>query len=122
MFNNIGVIKNGTKETKNLDLHIQDSITVVNNKKINAAEALPEISLNENLMAPINKGDVVGKIKYNIDGIEYSSNLLAGSAVEEKSNISIFLIISGLILLMFANKIMPKKKKKARRRRTRVRR
>lgn len=29
-------IKNGTKETKHLDLHIQDSITVINNKNIDA--------------------------------------------------------------------------------------
>lgn len=110
-------IKNGTKETKNLDLHIQDSITVVNNKKINATEALPEISLKENLLAPIQKDDVVGTIKYTIDEIEYTSNLLAGSDVEEKSNISIFLIISGLILLVFAMKISPKKKKKSKKRR-----
>lgn len=110
-------IKNGTKETKNLDLHIQDSITVVNNKKIDATTVLPEISLNENLLAPINKGDVVGTIKYTVDDIEYNSNLIAGSSVEEKSNISIYLIIAGTVLLIFATVIMPKKNKKSRKRR-----
>lgn len=112
-------IPNGTKETKNLDLHIKDSITVVNNKSIDATTVLPEITLNENLLAPINKGDTVGKIKYTIDGMEYNSTLIAGSAVEERANISIYLIIAGLVLLIFATCIMPKKKKKSKKRKYR---
>lgn len=112
-------IENGTKETKNLDLYIQDSVTVINNKNIDASTVLPEITLNENLIAPINKGDVVGKIKYIVDDTQYTSNLLAGSSVEEKSNISIFLIIAGSILLVFATTIMPKKKRKSKKRRYR---
>ena len=109
-------IKNGTKETKNLDLHIQDSITVINNKNIDATSVLPEISLKENLLAPINKGDIVGTIKYKVEDIEYKSNLIAGSSVEPKANYSIYLIIVGGIMLVLGTVIMPKKNKKNKKR------
>jgi hypothetical protein len=60
-------IENATKETKNLDLVIQDTITVFNNVNTDANEILPEIKLNENLFAPISQGEIVGSIKYTVD-------------------------------------------------------
>lgn len=104
-------IKNATKDTKNLDVNIQDSITVFKNKALNLEEIIPEIVYEENLIAPISKGEVVGEIKYDIDGLEYSSKLTAGSDVEQ-SYISFYLFGAGLVLLIFAFLIMPKKKNK----------
>lgn len=105
-------IPNGTKETKNLNLKIQDSISLIINKNIDVNSIIPIISLNENLLAPISENEVIGTIEYNIDGIKYSSKLLASNSVEPKKNYSIYLIISGFILLIIALGLMFKKGKR----------
>lgn len=105
-------IENASKETKNLDLLIKDSITVINNKDTNTDEILPEITLNSDLRAPIKKGDTVGTIKYVVDDIEYTSELLAGSDCEEKPDYSTILLVIGIILLLFSFMIFPKKNKR----------
>lgn len=109
-------IPNATKETKNLDLLIDKSITVINNKSININEIIPEIKIQENLLAPIASGSIVGSIKYKVDDIEYSANLLAGSDVIEKTDYSIFILISGVLLLLLATGILKRKKSKRKKR------
>lgn len=104
-------IENGTKETKNLDVIIEDSITVMNNKQTDTEAIVPEIKYKENLLAPISANEVIGTIKYTVDDVEYSSNLLAKTEVIEKPNLSILFLILGIILFIIAIKIMPKKKK-----------
>lgn len=42
----------------------------------------PQIEINPDLKAPINSGDVVGTIKYDIDGNVYTYDLLASANVE----------------------------------------
>ena len=103
-------IENGTKETKNLDLVIDETITVVNNKSIDMNNVIPEIKLNENLEAPIEAGTVLGTIKYKVDDIEYSANLLSKTYVE-KINYSMYLIIFGIIILLFASLVLKSSKK-----------
>ena len=110
-------IENGTKETKNLDLLIDETITVINNKSIDMNQIIPEINLNENLTAPISSGDIVGSIKYKVDDIEYSANILAGSDVIPQTDFSIFILISGILLLLIAISILGKKKTKKRKKR-----
>jgi len=74
-------ISNGTKETKNLDLLISNDITALIPQDDLETEFSPEIEIDENLFAPISQGQVIGKIVYNIDGIEYSSDLIASHSV-----------------------------------------
>lgn len=109
-------VENGTKETRNLDLIIDESITVINNKSIDINSVIPEITLKENLEAPISSGEVLGTIKYKVDDIEYSANLLAKNEVIEV-NYSIYLIIVGIILLIIAYSIMKSKKQSKKRKR-----
>ncbi len=101
-------IGNGTKETKNLDLLISDDITALISQNDLNTEFYPEIEVVDNLFAPISQGSIVGKIKYNIDGIEYSSNLIASHSVEKSSFVTllvqsllIFLILFFLYKLLF---------------------
>ena len=112
-------IPKATKETKNLDLLIENDITVVNNKTTDINSISPKIELKENLIAPISKGDIIGTIKYTVDNIEYSSNLLAANDVE-KSDISTILVVLGLILIIIALIIYPgiKRKKNTKRKKT----
>lgn len=109
--NNVEVDK-ATKETKNLNLLIQDEITVINNKTTDAVNTIPSIEFNESLQAPIAKGDVVGTITYKIDDIEYSSKLLASENVVRINYIGFYLLFGGIILLVFAIVIMPKRHRK----------
>lgn len=95
-------VPNATKETKDLDLLITDDITVLIKQKYINAEIQPEIELNEGLSAPISQGQVVGKIKYEIEGINYSSDLIASHSVE-KNNFFLFIVqlaLIGFILYM----------------------
>lgn len=109
-------IENGDKETKNLDVLIDSSITVINNKSIDINGLIPDITYNENLLAPIKKGDSIGTIKYKLEGIEYSAGLIAGADVIEKPDYSIYIILSGVVLLIISFGIIKNNKRKNRRR------
>ena len=98
-------IENAKKDSKNLDLLISSDVTAlvsIDNKTTNIE---PEIKLNEDLKAPISKGDLVGTISYTVEGLCYTTDLIAGNDVEEyKPNLFwlyflIFFII--LVLIVF---------------------
>ena len=78
-------VKNATKETKNLNVIISDDITVINNVKTKVSDIEPEIVLNDNIVAPISKGQELGTIKYNGDGTEYTAKLVAQNDVVVKT-------------------------------------
>lgn len=93
-------VKNATKETKELPIITENSITSLlpNNIDLNSLE--PIISINENIEAPISEGTVIGSIKYNIDGIEYSTNLCAEHSVEKFDLILLIGQISAVIIIL----------------------
>ena len=95
------VIGNGTKETRNLDLLISDDLSALVTQDEFDTEFEPQIELQDNLFAPIAQGQVVGKITYTIDGIQYSSNLLASHSVEQSGFITIVVQIILVILILF---------------------
>ncbi|MBR3133219.1 MAG: D-alanyl-D-alanine carboxypeptidase [Clostridia bacterium] len=78
-------VEKATKETKDLEVVISDEITVMKNKAITPDQIVPIIELNDDIVAPINKGQEIGTIKYNVDGLEYSAKLLAANDVEKKT-------------------------------------
>lgn len=94
-------IGNGTKETRNLDLLISDDLSALVTQYEFDTEFEPQIELQDNLFAPIAQGQVVGKITYTIDGIQYSSNLLASHSVEQSGFITIVIQIILVILILF---------------------
>ena len=94
-------IGNGTKETRNLDLLISDDLSALVTQDEFDTEFEPQIELQDNLFAPIAQGQVVGKITYTIDGIQYSSNLLASHSVEQSGFITIVVQIILVILILF---------------------
>ncbi len=109
-------IDNATKDTKNLDLLISDDLSVyvsVDNKDTNLES---NITLNDNLQAPISKGDVVGKITYDVEGLRYTTDLIAGNDVEE-FKINYVLVIgipAGIIIILFALNVIRIKKRRRR--------
>ena len=61
---------------------------------------LPTVTLNENLKAPIKKGDVVGHVKYEVEGITYEADLLANSDVKP-SRVFIKILIFVIIIKIY---------------------
>lgn len=94
-------IKDATQSTKDLNLLIKDEISVLIPKQDIDKTILPQITLKENLEAPIAQGEVVGHIQYIIEDIVYESDLLAETAVEKENILFIFLKILLIAFLLF---------------------
>ena len=94
-------IQNGTKETKNLDLLLSNSISALISQDDLNTEFNSEIKLDDNLIAPITQGQVVGKIIYTIDDVEYSSNLVASHSVEKSRFIKLIIQILLIIIILY---------------------
>ena len=92
-------VEKATKETASLNLLIKDEITVINNKSTDVDAIEPKIELKENIIAPIEKGEILGTITYVVDDIEYTSELIAEHDVE-KFDITFELIVTGVFLLI----------------------
>lgn len=106
-------VLNGTLSSRALDVVVEDEISVVKNNLTDISSISPNVEINFPLTAPISKNSIIGKITYNIDGAEYSSNLLAGSDVEESNYLNLFFKIILLALILFiAFEILHIKKKK----------
>lgn len=94
-------IDKATKETRNLDLLISDDIIALISQNDLETEFSPEIKINDNLSLPIAQGQVVGKIIYTIDGIEYSSDLIASHSVEKSGFLKLAIQIFMIVLILF---------------------
>ena len=109
-------ISNATKDTKNLSIIAKNDITSLISNDIDIKNLESNITLNDNISAPIAEGAILGKISYNIDGIEYSSDLIAEHNVE-KSNILLIIcqILLAILVLIVLAKLLSYDKKKKRR-------
>lgn len=108
-------IDNASDDTKKLNLLINSDITVLSNLDNKNSVIEPTIVLKENLSAPISKGEVVGKIKYEFDGDIYESELIAASNVDKKTdfiyNLCIKVLIISFILLFITGIFIHKRLK-----------
>lgn len=97
-------IKGATTETKNLDLNTDSDINILVTNDKEKDEIKGEIKLNEDIKAPIAKGDKIGTITYNSDGIEYTANVIAANDVQKSNlilNILRILLVIVLLLLTY---------------------
>ena len=76
-------IKNGTPETKELQLVLKDDIFALANVSQDMSTFEPNITLNEDLKAPIYENQVVGSVSFTINNVTYSSDLLASHNVDK---------------------------------------
>ena len=103
-------IKNGTKNTKKLDLVVSNNISVFTNIENKDLPSIPEVKINDNLEAPIKKGEIIGTVTYTSEGIEYTENLLADKDVKKSYALITFLGLAFILLLCFL--ILKSKKRK----------
>ena len=93
-------IPNGTKDTKNLNVIYKDNIKILERKDINV-DNIDKVVEYTKKKAPIQKGEVIGNIKYAYEGIEYKTNLIAEENVEESSTLRKLLIILLIVLFIY---------------------
>lgn len=111
-------ISNATKNTKNLDLLVRETIPVLINNYESVSEITPEVTLNESLSAPIEEGSVLGKVSYSVDGVKYTTDLIASHSVN-KSEFLTYILYAGtfIIAIFLVNEIFFHKNKKYRKKR-----
>lgn len=105
-------IENATEETKSLNVLIDSEIIVINNKENDANKTIPNIKLNDEILAPIMVGDELGTISFDVDGLQYDAKLIAANDVEKRTyykEIGIGAAVAVAILTFITRK--PKKKK-----------
>lgn len=109
-------IPNGTTATRHLNVLVSDDISVLTKQSSDELKLLPVITINENLRAPISKGQIIGSVTYAVEDITYTSDLIAEHDVEVSNNsyLKIFLLVFVLILLFMILK--PKKSKNRKKR------
>lgn len=106
-------IKNATRKTKKVEAVVANDVYALMKQSDKDSAVLPEINLNDNLKAPIKKGDIIGSVTYTVEGIQYTENLLANSDVKKSRillNLAILIVIV-LILWMYAKNKKIKNKK-----------
>lgn len=114
-------IKGATNSTKKLDIYVPNNINVLISNNSDNHTIMSQIELNDNLKAPIKKGELVGSVTYISEGIEYTEDLLASSDVK-KSHALIILV--GLVIILFLFYLYLKnnqRKKKNRRLKNKIR-
>ena len=55
----------------------------------------------QNLISPIAQGQVLGKITYTVDGVDYSSDLIAANNVELSSSYVFAIQIVLIVIILF---------------------
>lgn len=104
-----------TEETQNLNVLIKDKIAIFSENSADLSSLEPEITLDENLMAPISANSAIGKITYNYDGQTYSSDLIAETQVLSSDFLPLLfriLLIFVVLYLLFLLLKKPKNKSK----------
>lgn len=80
-------------------------------KKGEVIDITPTIEL-ENHFAPISQGEIIGKITYQLDGITYSSNLIADHDVYSSNYMNIIILIFGIFIMLLISLFIINKKAK----------
>lgn len=91
--------RNASKDTKSLNVLYETDIDALVDTNTVSTDLLPEVHLDDNLKAPITRGSVVGSVSYTIDGINYTTNLIAGQDILANST---FPIIIKVVIVLFA--------------------
>lgn len=92
-------VKNATKDTKNLDLLSSESVPVLINNSESISDITPEITLSENIYAPIDESSSLGKVKYTVDGVEYTTTIIASHSVEKSKLLIYILYLLGVFII-----------------------
>ncbi len=94
-------IDNATRDTKRLEAVVENDVSVLVKQSDKDSPVIPEVKLNEGLKAPIKKGDIIGTVKYTVEGIDYEENLIAKNDVKSSKVFINFIFIVIIIIFVF---------------------
>lgn len=108
-------VKGATKDTKKLNLILDNDINITVNNDLDISTIEREIKINDKIKAPIAKDTVLGSVTYKLNGIEYSANLIAENDVKASHmflKFIIFFIIMFVVLVILKIRKSNLKKKR----------
>ena len=117
-------VENAKDDSVILNAVIQTDISAVAPNDLTQYNVVTKIKMAPEIKAPIKKGQVLGTITYKVDGLNYTTNIVAESDVAKKPFwLYNLLFVLGFIILLIAayiifNKVV-KKKRKANRKKSR---
>ena len=106
-----------TKETSSLDIIVDSSISTIVPNDLDKDNIYSSISINNEIVAPIQQNQVLGQITYYADGLTYTTNLIASHPVEKipyakYNSIVISIAIVTIVIFIFLLVVFKKYKKK----------
>lgn len=93
-------VKHATKETASLDVVLSTDIATIIPNDIVVENIQKIVAIDENISAPIEKGQVLGKATFYADGLNYTVDLIASHQVEKLPYWLYNSILVGFILLV----------------------
>lgn len=107
-------VVNATSETSSLDLLYSEDLSALVPNGFDISSVTPNIKLTDGLFAPISEGTILGSISYDIDGVNYSCNLVAAHTVYSNNLLKTAMELAILIiaLILFAKFLKFKKRTK----------
>lgn len=96
--------RNASKDTKSLNVLYETDINALLDANTISTDLSPEVNLDDSLKAPITKGSVIGSISYTIDGINYTTNLIAGQDILANSTFSIVIKVVLVLFVLYVFK------------------
>ena len=101
VINNVQV-KNATNKTKYLKVVTKETVSDFILNDIDLSELKAKIELEDDISAPIKKGEKLGTISYEIDGKEYKTDLVANNKVDRSYTFLIYIVIIVIIFVSVA--------------------
>ena len=103
-------VKNATKDTSSLDVITGTNISSIVPNNFNKDNVQVVISLDEEIKAPIKQNQVLGKIIFKADGLNYTTDLIASHEVEKKpfwiyNSIFVGVVFLFLIIIVIVKKL-----------------
>ena len=110
-------VEHATKDTAALDVTVNTSISTIVPNDIDIDKISRTITMDDNILAPIKQNQVLGKVTFIVDGLNYTTDIIASHPVEKLPYwlynsiviVSIFFII---ILYIIIFRFFKKHKKK----------
>ena len=96
--------RNASKDTKSLNVLYETDIDALVDADTIHTDLSPEVNLDNSLNAPITKGSVIGSVSYTIDGIKYTTNLIAGQDILANSTFSIIIKVVLVLFVLYVFK------------------
>lgn len=93
-------VSGATKDTKKLNLILDNDITITVNNDLDISTIEREIKINDKIKAPIAKSTVLGSVTYTVNGIKYSANLVAENDVKSSHMFLKFIILFVIVFIV----------------------